>query len=66
MVVVECGTCDSIRAQSPPGECMHETSHWVVDRCIGPLGVGTLIVRPKRHVTGIAELNTLALGGPES
>jgi diadenosine tetraphosphate (Ap4A) HIT family hydrolase len=57
LVVVECGTCESIRAQSAPGGCIHETSNWFVDHCVGPLGVGTLIVKPKRHVTGVAELN---------
>jgi len=33
------------------------TEHWFVDHCIGPLGVGTLIVKPKRHVTNVADLN---------
>jgi diadenosine tetraphosphate (Ap4A) HIT family hydrolase len=27
-----------------------------VEHCVGPLGVGTLLVKPKRHVTRIAEL----------
>jgi ATP adenylyltransferase len=57
-LVVECGTCGSIRAQSAPGGCIHETSHWFVDHCIGPLGVGTLIVKPKRHVTRVADLKS--------
>jgi ATP adenylyltransferase len=57
LVVVECSTCESIRVQSAPGGCIHETRHWFVDHCIGPLGVGTMIVKPKRHVMGVAELN---------
>jgi ATP adenylyltransferase len=52
-----CPTCESIRAQPAPGGCIHESSHWFVDHCIGPLGVGTLIVKPKRHVTHVADLN---------
>jgi ATP adenylyltransferase len=28
-----------------------------VEHCIGPLGVGTLIVKPRRHVTEVAELS---------
>ncbi len=33
-----------------PGGRITETPHWVVEHCVGPLGVGTLIVKPKRHV----------------
>jgi diadenosine tetraphosphate (Ap4A) HIT family hydrolase len=28
----------------------------VVEHCVGPLGVGTLIVKPIRHVTHVADL----------
>jgi diadenosine tetraphosphate (Ap4A) HIT family hydrolase len=28
----------------------------VVEHCVGPLGVGTLIVKPIRHVTAVAHL----------
>ena len=38
----------------------------MVEHCIGPLGVGTLIVKPVRHVTAVADLNpgeTAELGG---
>jgi diadenosine tetraphosphate (Ap4A) HIT family hydrolase len=54
--VSECETCESIRAPSAPGGCIYETRHWFIDHCIGPLGVGTLIVKPKRHVVHVAEL----------
>jgi diadenosine tetraphosphate (Ap4A) HIT family hydrolase len=40
-----------------PGGRIHETSRWVVEHCIGPLGVGTLIVKPKRHVVHVWELD---------
>jgi diadenosine tetraphosphate (Ap4A) HIT family hydrolase len=53
-----CDTCDSIAARSVPGGCIHETRHWYVDHCVGPLGVGTLIVKPKRHVVHVADLET--------
>lgn len=51
-----CIACELARDESAPGGCIHETDHWYVDHCIGPLGVGTLIVRPKRHVVHVADL----------
>jgi diadenosine tetraphosphate (Ap4A) HIT family hydrolase len=54
--VSDCVTCDSIAAGNAPGGCIHETAAWYVDHCIGPLGVGTLIVKPKRHVIHVAGL----------
>jgi hypothetical protein len=41
-----------------PGGRVAETAAWVVEHCVGPLGVGTLIVKPKRHVTHVADLTT--------
>ena len=29
---------------------------WVVEHCIGPLGVGTMVLKPARHVVRIADL----------
>ena len=40
-----------------PGGRIFETDHWLVEHCIGPLGLGTLVVKPKRHVTGVADLS---------
>jgi diadenosine tetraphosphate (Ap4A) HIT family hydrolase len=40
-----------------PGGRIHETEHWLVEHCVGPLGVGTLIVKPKRHVVHVADLD---------
>ena len=31
---------------------------WVVEHCIGPLGVGTLVVKPIRHVIHLADLSS--------
>jgi diadenosine tetraphosphate (Ap4A) HIT family hydrolase len=51
-----CETCESIVTRDAPGGCIHETAHWFIDHCIGPLGVGSLIVKPKRHVVHVADL----------
>jgi diadenosine tetraphosphate (Ap4A) HIT family hydrolase len=48
-----------------PGGRIFSTQHWVVEHTIGPLGVGTLIVKPFRHCTHVWELTndeTLELG----
>ena len=39
-----------------PGGRIYETAHWVVEHCIGPLGVGSLIVKPFRHVCRVWDL----------
>jgi diadenosine tetraphosphate (Ap4A) HIT family hydrolase len=61
----DCPTCQSIVDETAPGGCIHQTGLWFVDHCIGPLGVGTLIVKPKRHVVHVADLaadETVELG----
>jgi len=40
-----------------PGGRIYATSHWVVEHCIGPLGVGTLIVKPFRHCVHVWDLS---------
>jgi len=40
-----------------PGGRIAETPGWAVEHCVGPLGVGTLIVKPKRHVVHVWELD---------
>ncbi len=40
-----------------PGGLIHATAHWRVEHCVGPLGIGTLIVKPIRHVTQVADLD---------
>jgi diadenosine tetraphosphate (Ap4A) HIT family hydrolase len=50
--------CDIVTGVSPvPGGVIHRTDHWIVDHSIGPLGVGTLIVKPERHVVHVADLD---------
>jgi diadenosine tetraphosphate (Ap4A) HIT family hydrolase len=40
-----------------PGGLIHETSRWRVEHCVGPLGVGTLVAKPKRHVLRVSDLD---------
>lgn len=50
--------CDLIAGRTPlPGGLIHRTGHWVVEHCVGPLGLGTLIVKPERHVTAVGDLS---------
>jgi diadenosine tetraphosphate (Ap4A) HIT family hydrolase len=35
---------------------IHDAGTWLVEHCVGPLGVGALIVKPRRHVTRVADL----------
>lgn len=52
-----CLACDlASGAAELPGGRITRTDHWVVEHCVGPLGVGTLIVKPLRHVLTVAEL----------
>ncbi|MEJ7584609.1 MAG: hypothetical protein WKF43_11110 [Acidimicrobiales bacterium] len=39
-----------------PGGLIFGTGHWLVEHCVGPLGLGTLVVKPRRHVTSVAGL----------
>src|SRR5205809_306713 len=53
-----CIACDiSAGRRELPGGLIHRSDHWLVEHCIGPLGVGTLIVKPERHVLLVAELS---------
>jgi diadenosine tetraphosphate (Ap4A) HIT family hydrolase len=52
-----CLSCDLADGRIPlPGGVIHETPGWLVEHTVGPLNVGTLIVKPKRHVTRVSEL----------
>jgi len=53
-----CLACDLISGKTDlPGGRIYRTKHWVVEHCIGPLNVGTLIVKPFRHCIHFWELN---------
>jgi tRNA (cmo5U34)-methyltransferase len=52
-----CLACDLAAGRRDlPGGRIHETEHWLVEHCVGPLGVGTLVVKPKRHVVHLWKL----------
>ena len=52
----DCYACRLIEGAAPlPGGRIHVTEHWVVEHCTGPLGVGTMIVKPFRHCLHVGE-----------
>ena len=52
-----CIACDLTAGREPlPGGVIADTGPWRVEHCVGPLGVGTLIVKPLRHVVHVADL----------
>ena len=57
MTADACLACELIaQPDSLPGGRIHETAGWSVEHCVGPLGVGTLIVKPFRHCIHLADL----------
>lgn len=58
MRVEGCLACDVNAGRVPaPGGVILETDHWVVDHTVGSLGIGTLIVKPRRHVLHVGDLD---------
>ena len=54
---MSCLACDLTTGEArQPGGTLLATDHWVIAHCVGPLGLGSLIVKPTRHVTSMAEL----------
>jgi diadenosine tetraphosphate (Ap4A) HIT family hydrolase len=52
-----CLACDLAEGRLPlPGGVIHESPRFLVEHCVGPLGVGTLLVKPRRHVTRVGQL----------
>ncbi len=55
----DCMACALAAGRIPlPGGRIYRTENWLVEHCVGPLGLGTLIVKPKRHVTSVADLSS--------
>jgi len=55
----DCQACRLINGEdSLPGGRIFATDHWLVEHCVGPLGVGTLIVKPLRHCLHVADLTS--------
>lgn len=40
-----------------PGGPIATIGAWVVEHCVGPLGIGTAVVKPLRHVTRLSDLD---------
>ena len=56
---MDCYACQLTAGQKDlPGGHIHHTQHWVVEHCAGPLGVGTLIVKPVLHCLHFWELTS--------
>ena len=56
--MVTCMACElSNGTRELPGGRIHRTRFWLVEHCVGPLGLGTLIVKPERHVTSVSDLS---------
>lgn len=54
-----CLACDlSSGKQELPGGRVYATDHWAVEHCIGPFGVGALIVKPLRHCLHVSDLTS--------
>ena len=54
---MECLACELADGRRPlPGGRIFASDHWLVEHSVGPLGLGCLIVKPKRHVTSVADL----------
>jgi diadenosine tetraphosphate (Ap4A) HIT family hydrolase len=57
-VADECLACELAAGRRPlPGGRIFRTEFWLVEHCVGPLGLGALIVKPERHVTAVAGLS---------
>lgn len=55
-----CFACGLISGDIPlPGGRIYESGGWVVEHCVGPLGLGTVIVKPVRHVVRVADLDAV-------
>lgn len=53
-----CIACDLLTGDAPlPGGTIYRSRNWAVEHCVGPLGLGSLIVKPIRHVIGVDELS---------
>jgi hemoglobin len=56
--VLGCLACDLTHGRRPlPGGLVHATPSWRVEHCVGPLGVGTLLIKPLRHVESVGAMS---------
>jgi diadenosine tetraphosphate (Ap4A) HIT family hydrolase len=55
--VVGCLACDVMAGRiEVPGGMIAETEHWHADHCIGPFGVGAVVVKTKAHIEDLWHL----------
>lgn len=55
--MIDCYACQLTDGEKPlPGGSIMSTDLWIIEHCTGPLGVGTLVLKPLRHCTGLWEL----------
>jgi diadenosine tetraphosphate (Ap4A) HIT family hydrolase len=54
-----CMACDLVQhPEGVPGGRIATFGGWVVEHCIGPLGIGTVVLKPARHVVHLADLDS--------
>ena len=57
MNVEGCLACDANAGRiEVPGGTIAETEHWHADHCIGPFGVGAVVVKTKEHIEDLWNL----------
>jgi diadenosine tetraphosphate (Ap4A) HIT family hydrolase len=61
MNVEGCLACDLLAGRiDVPGGRIAETEHWCAEHCVGPFGVGAVVVKTKDHVEGLWEVSDAA------
>ena len=52
-----CLACDILQGRRElPGGFIHQTESWSLESCVGPFPVGTLLLKPVRHVLNFSHL----------
>ena len=55
---MDCLACELIEhPERVPGGRIATIGGWVVEHCVGPLGIGTVVLKPLRHVVHLADLD---------
>ncbi|TKA09630.1 hypothetical protein [Actinacidiphila oryziradicis] len=55
----DCFACRLITGEEPlPGGAVLRTGHWVVEHCVGPLGVGTFVTLSNRDEVSVIDFRT--------
>jgi diadenosine tetraphosphate (Ap4A) HIT family hydrolase len=53
-----CLACDVLAGRvEVPGGLIDETEHWCAEHCLGPFGVGAVVVKTKEHIESLWELS---------